>query len=314
MMTSDEIRRLRQLPIEQVAERLGLHVSRHKSLCPFHPDRHPSLTFSTARNCYHCFVCGAHGGPIDLAMKMLGKPFAEACRWLADAHNVVLDTVRPAQKPERVLPPDTGWLEGLIRYPVLSDEARQWLYDERRIDPRVVAWCGLSSVTSPVPCRMGGRPFYDAPSLLIPYRDAAGRLVSVQGRYLGKAEGVPRFRFPRGSHCHIYGLPILGRLREGEALYVAEGCSDCWALLSAGHKAIAIPSATLLKDDDIAPLRDLNLHMYPDQDLPGERLFMALRSRLPQLVRHQLPARFKDYGQWWAEELCKWKEDGGDEV
>lgn len=133
--------------------------------------------------------------------------------------------------------------------------------------------------------------------------------MNVQGRYLGKAEGVPRFRFPRGSQCHIYNLPVLGMLHEGESLYITEGVSDCLAMLSAGHKAIAIPSATMLKDEDIAPLRNLNLHMYPDQDLPGERLFLDLRCRLPQLVRHQLPARFKDYGQWWAEELCKWKED-----
>lgn len=303
MIPHDEINRLRALPIEQVAERLGLHVSRHKSLCPFHPDRHPSLTFSVKRNCYHCFVCGEHGGPIDLAMKLLNKPFGEACRWLADAHNIVLDTVQPAQKPEREYKPDTGWLQGLIQYPMLCNEASRWLYDERHIDPRVVRWCGLSSITSPVPCYRGGRPFYDAPSLLIPYRDAGGQLVNVQGRYLGKAEGVPRFRFPRGSQCHIYNLPVLGMLHEGEELYIAEGCSDCWALLSAGHKAIAIPSATMLKDEDIATLRNLNLHMYPDQDLPGERLFLELRRRLPQLVRHQLPARFKDYGQWWAEEM-----------
>ena len=147
MIPHDEINRLRALPIEQVAERLGLHVSRHKSLCPFHPDRHPSLTFSVKRNCYHCFVCGGHGGPIDLAMKLLNKPFGEACRWLADAHNIVLDTVQPAQKPEREYKPDTGWLQGLIQYPMLCDEANRWLYDERHIDPRVVRWCGLSSIT-----------------------------------------------------------------------------------------------------------------------------------------------------------------------
>jgi hypothetical protein len=102
---------------------------------------------------------------------------------------------------------------------------------------------------------------------------------------------------------------VLNLLKPGDELWITEGCSDCWAMLSAGHKAIAIPSATLLKDEDIAPLRNLNLHMYPDQDLPGERLFLALRHRLPQLVRHQLPYGFKDYGQWWAKELYKWKED-----
>ena len=40
-----ELQKLRDLPIEGVAERLGLRVERHKSLCPF-PDVHqrPSTT------------------------------------------------------------------------------------------------------------------------------------------------------------------------------------------------------------------------------------------------------------------------------
>ena len=37
-------------------------------------------------------------------------------------------------------------------------------------------------------------------------------------------------------------------LRPGEPLYITEGCSDCWAMLSSGRKAVAIPSATTLHD------------------------------------------------------------------
>ena len=117
---------------------------------------------------------------------------------------------------------------------------------------------------------------------------------------------VPRFRFPQGSRCTIYNLPVLSRLREAEPLWIAEGASDCWALLSAGHKAIAIPSATLLKPDDLALLETLNLklgtpfHMAPDQDLPGERLFLQLRGRLPNLTRHQLPPGCKDYADYYV--------------
>ena len=41
-MDKFELQKLRDLPIEGVAERLGLHVERHKSLCPFHEDSHQS--------------------------------------------------------------------------------------------------------------------------------------------------------------------------------------------------------------------------------------------------------------------------------
>ena len=96
---------------------------------------------------------------------------------------------------------------------------------------------------------------------------------------------------------------------------IAEGASDCWSLLSAGHKAIAIPSATLLSKKDIELLSSLNsspkqgrlggvtFHMYPDRDAPGERLFLQLQKVLPSLVHHQLPPGCKDYSEYYLKKL-----------
>ena len=284
-------------PIEGVAERLGLRVERHKALCPFHDDSRPSLTFNTYRNRYRCYVCDAHGGVIDLVRNMRNCGFREAIRWLDGDWR--LEERKPVVKPKKEYPPDIDWLSTLVQPRVLNDQARQFLFDERHLNPQVVAWCGLSSIAWPSPCWRYGKPFYDAPSLLIPYYDIDGRLISVQSRYLGK-EDKPRFKFPRGSNCHIYNLQILRYLAPNEELWITEGCSDCWAMLSSGKKAIAIPSATLLKEKDLEPLRGLNLHMFPDQDKPGEKLFLELRERLPQLVHHQLPSGFKDFGAWYS--------------
>lgn len=55
MLDQLTLQRLRDLPIEQVAERAGLHVERHKSLCPFHDDHRPSLTFHARSNTFRCF-------------------------------------------------------------------------------------------------------------------------------------------------------------------------------------------------------------------------------------------------------------------
>lgn len=306
------IDRLEATPIEGVAERLGMQVNRHKCLCPFHDDSRPSLTFNTYRNRYRCYVCDAHGGVIDLVKNYRGCNFKEAVGWLDSGVTDIAARrdgipLGPPKKARTVYPPDIEWLSGLVRTKVLTLEARRFLFEERRIDPRVVAWCGLTSIDQPQPCWRYGKPFYDAPSLLIPYYDADGRLLSVQGRYLGDRSAelgnreIPRFRFPRGSDCHVYGLQILRMLKPGEELWITEGASDCWAMLSSGKKAIAIPSATLLKEKDIEPLRGLNLHMYPDQDRPGEKLFLELRERLPQLQRHQLPQGYKDFGAYYAQ-------------
>ena len=312
MLSADVIQKLRDLPIERVAEQLGLSVNRGRARCPFHDDSHPSLMFRRGKNSYRCFVCGASGsGPIDLVMRCLGKRFIEACHWLADAQNVIVTTERKTQPStcrRAASQIDLVYLESLIRQPMLNAEAQRFLFEERGIREEVVCQLGLGSISHPVPMsRNLGEGWFNAPALLIPYRDINGKLQSVQARYLGQEPEKPRFQFPKGAVCGIYNLPELLRLQEGEALFITEGCSDCWAMLSAGHKAIAIPSATLLKSGDLQPLHrlnrkqaSLNLHICPDRDAPGERLYVELKEHFPQLVRHQLPEGYKDFGQWWA--------------
>ena len=290
-----ELQKLRDLPIEGVAERLGLQVRMHKALCPFHDDHHASLSFSVRRNSYRCFVCGASGGPIDLVMKYLGKGFREACRWLADGAAIDITSYRYNEITTKERPPfDASRYERFFERPFLNDEARRFLFDERRLDPRVVRWCRLTS----------WRDKQGVPWLQIPYYDREGKLIGIQNRNLVKG-ATPRFRFPQGSQCNLYGLPVLNLLKPGETLFITEGCSDCWAMLSAGHKAIAIPSATLLSKKDKEILSTLNAKlstgfaMFPDCDAPGERLFLQLREVLPSLVHHQLPPGCKDFSDYY---------------
>ena len=296
-MDNIQLQKLRDLPIEGVAERLGLRVRRHKSLCPFHDDEHPSLSYSVSKNIYHCFVCGAKGGTIDLVMRHLNLDFKAACRWLADEHNVILDAWQPAKADEAPKPFEASRYERFFERPWLLPEARRFLFEERQLDERVVRWCRLTSWQD----RRG------VSWLQIPYYNQDGRLVGVQNRNLVKG-ALPRFRFPPGAQCVIYNLPVLKLLQPGETLYITEGCSDCWAMLSAGHKAIAIPSATLLTQQDIELLSSLHallsteFHMYPDRDAPGERLFLQLQKVLPSLEHHQLPLDCKDFSEYYMKE------------
>ena len=345
-MTQEQISLLRSLPIEEVAARLGIEVNRHKALCPFHNDHHASLTFNLRKNTYRCFACGAHGDTIDLVRHLLYNDFREACLYLSAATpilNTILDmplspyTVIPKKDPQTpqllrysatqrlsdsatqslshsATPPtfDATRYAPFFQHPHLSPEARHFLFEVRRLDPRVVRWCRLTSWQD----RQGTH------WLQIPYFDQDNHLIGIQNRNLdyqpdpvppspcGEGSGVRlRFRFPQGSRCTIYNLPVLRRLREAEPLWIAEGASDCWALLSAGHKAIAIPSATLLKPQDLTPLITLNsklstpFHMAPDRDAPGERLFLQLQSLLPNLTHHHLPPTCKDYSDYYLKQI-----------
>ena len=343
-----DIEKLRSLPCEGVAQRLGLTVKHHKALCPFHDDHTPSMTFKGHK--YKCWSCGESGDSISLVQKVLGKSFLDACQWLADEHNVVVSSLKVQEvSGVQEKPFDASRFERYFERPFLNNEARKFLFEERRLDPRVVRWCRLTS----------WRDKQGTPWLQIPYYDQQGKLIGIQNRNLtspGLPEGeeglahsdsdrhsppsegsgevfgggvLPRFRFPQGSQCGIYNLPVLNLLRPGDELFITEGCSDCWAMLSAGHKAIAIPSATLLSRKDKELLATVNssgpipedasarsssvasdqrsgaqgairFGMYPDNDVPGERLFLQLKEVLPSLVRYQLPPGHKDFADYYV--------------
>ena len=340
-MQKYEIQKLRDLPIEGVAEQLGMVVKRHKALCPFHADHHASLSFNTRKNSCRCYVCmGNSVGTIDLVMKYLGKDFLSACRWLAEVNGVYLEDSHPkvvssspislsssssetssetssedsSETSSKASPKaslsssfDAGKYARFFEHPWLNGAARRFLFEERRIDERVARWCRLTSWTD----RKG------VSWLQIPYFDMEGNLIGIQNRNLDykknqkmlvDSQDAPRFRFPYGARCSIYNLPVVKMLKPGEKLFITEGCSDCWAMLSAGHKAIAIPSATLLKPEDkkwLAEMGELlhtEWHMFPDRDAPGESLFMQLKEILPQLVHHQLPPGCKDFSEYYLKE------------
>ena len=302
-MNKIDLDEIRATPIEEVAENLGIGIVRHMALCPFHNDKHPSLHFDLKKNRYKCFACGASGNVIDLVMRYNNVGFMEAINWIGNKEvNTAKDNAYE-KKESREEAVDIEYLEVLMKNVCINEDAARFLFDERRIDRRVVEWCGLTSVSSDTPCWRWGKAFYDAPSLLIPYRDVDGKLLTVQGRYLGK-EKKPRFKFPQGSQAGMYNKQVIATLKKGDELWITEGPSDCWAMMSAGRKAVAIPSATSLTTGDLRLLGDglqkgVSLHMAPDNDRPGMELFKTLKRHFPDLQGHVLPDGVKDFGEMW---------------
>lgn len=221
-----------------------------------------------------------------------------------------------------------------FEHPWLNEAACRFLFDERKIDGRVARWCRLSSWTDRKGVNWLQIPYFDKEGRLVgiqnrnldfhrksrptdsmdsektgksscptDFTDDTDSKVSIGSKAGTDSEEAPRFRFPYGSQCGIYNLQVLNLLTQGERLFITEGCSDCWAMLSAGHKAIAIPSATLLKPEDrdvlayIGETFGVEWHMFPDRDAPGERLFLQLKEILPSLIHHQLPLGCKDFGE-----------------
>ena len=344
-MDRTDIDKLRSLPIEGVAERLGLKVRRHRCLCPFHADRSPSLSFSVSRNTYRCWSCSARGDPIDLVRNHLRKSFVEACQWLADENAIILSEYKPGKAMTQAVTFPSGFYRFLMDHLPLGSLAQDFLFNDRRYSRDVVSRQRFTSIecsgrrlidfllqhfTDGQLQEYGilrgeadrKRFFFWTPCLLIPYYSLESELVGIQARYLGTrmrfnteeaqarhdaiAAKAPRFQFSPGSHPMVYNLPVLKHIRPDEELWVTEGVSDCIGVMSAGRKAIAIPSATLLtsKNKELlacAPTR--NWHIAPDQDHAGEALYRSLLEIANEvgatLTRHQLPEGCKDFSDYW---------------
>lgn len=308
----DIVAELKSIPVERVAEELGLDVKRHSALCFMHDDHHPSLVFNVKANAWRCYACDKGGSTITLVMAYFGVGFHDACSWMCERflNRTLEDQVFLSSKPfkkkdniKKELPQslDKEVLDWFFSVAGLSPIAQRFLYDARGYSPEVVSSLGILSITSSklfvkaVINRFGKSrgissgllfesrhgvifPYFQTPCLIFPYRNLQGEIVSVQSRYLGEKSDIPRFQFLKGSSVHIFNQPVLEGLVSDEPLYIAEGVTDCLALLSMGLKAVAVPGASMFKEADIELLKGCHLRMYPDNDEAGKRLYSRLRT------------------------------------
>ena len=352
MIDKYDIQKLRELDILQVADLLGMGLRNKRALCIHHDDHHPSLAFNVKKNTCHCYSCGFSADTIALVRERLNLGFSEACRWLADHFDVYIadehrdthrkDVKKAVTASERrmaslrahfaethvshghpssayVAPSsvDVEFYQQMFRQMHLSESGRRFLFEERLLSPEALKVCQIVSTEQSVCMARVGRGVFDGPSLIFPYFDQEGRLVSVQSRYLGKPKSesssdmdkvsfdevkpkeIPRFKFAPGSHRMIYGLDRLKDYPPDEPLLITEGPSDCWTALTLGFHAIAIPSATLFDRRFQGLLAGRNLHIFPDQDEAGLSLYFELKKALPSLVYHQLPEGSKDLSEYY---------------
>ena len=193
------------------------------ALCPWHRDRHPSLTINPARQTWRCWVCNIGGDVFSFVMKRDGVSFPEALRMLAEQAGIALPRFRGEREAEPGSPGDKATLLTAVRWAAdqyhdfflsseqaagarkyaasrgLSDEsiARfkigyapdnwDWLLSRGTragFSAEVLHACGL---TSP---RKSGSGFFDMfrHRLMFPIWDLQGRPISLGGRVLPGSE------------------------------------------------------------------------------------------------------------------------------
>lgn len=326
---SEIIEHIKELNTEDVARKLGLMVDKHRALCFMHQDTHPSLSFMRNGHGWKCFVCDRGGyDAISLVRRFLQCGYLEACHWLCEAYSHQKKEFSKSQ-PEIIYYEIINWIVDNAK---ISKDAANFLYKERYLDSNVVRNLHIGSITSSerliqkllvnfsesdlveakIIKNISNKNYLRVytPCILFPYYDVVGKIIGLQSRYIGDNVKAPRFQFIGCKNIPIFNLPIVRQLQKGEDLYIAEGVTDCMALLSDGKKAVAIPSASNIPDESLRLLADFRLHMFPDQDNgAGIRAFRTVRSKLISmggfLYKEKLPNEYKDYGEYYQDKSRK---------
>ena len=83
-----------RVPAEDAAHLYGLEFDRRGwAVCPFHQDKHPSISFKGGR--FRCWACGANGDSMDFTARLFNLDSVQAAHKLdADFHLGLSDDAR----------------------------------------------------------------------------------------------------------------------------------------------------------------------------------------------------------------------------
>lgn len=312
-----ESERLNQIPILDVAGRLGIHVNKTgKSICFIHDDKTASLAFFKKTNTWHCFGCGAGRSVIDLVMLSKKIEFHDACKWLDDAFlkSASLSSAWYHEKSNkwsgtRSIGKPSNPVENSVLHDVylwvlentsLSSAARDYLENTRRLDPSTIAYFQLRDVQYPSDLFRRARLEFGENTLLaagllkdrdsrlkdiwwdhvllIPFFDESGQVIYIQGRNLRIAQ--PKYVNLSEVSLPMFNLKVLTTLKPNDPLYICEGAMDTMMVHEIFPNVIGMPSATTIKEQYLLKLLDFDLHLIPDHDQAGESMFEKLYSEL----------------------------------
>lgn len=285
-----------------------------KACCPFHSEKTPSFFVNPEKQIWHCFGCGAGGGSVNFVMQYERVPFPEAVRMLARKAGIAVPETRRGEggKGEgkealyRLNDFAASWfaqqlwksatgkrVAAYLRKRGVSDA----LASEFTLGYAPDSWDALRAAAAArghsaesllslglVTRRQDGNRVCDRfrNRLMIPIRDAGGRVIAFSGRVLG--DGTPKYMnspesalFSKGRS--LFGIHLAKRaiVDEGRAI-VVEGYFDLLALFAAGIKNVVASQGTAFTPDHARILRRFapEVVMGFDADAAGQGA--ALRS------------------------------------
>jgi DNA primase len=297
-----------------------------KACCPFHKEKTPSFTINDEKGFYHCFGCGAHGDAIRFLTDARGLPFMDAVKELASKAGLDVPAPDPQarERAERtstltdVMAACQKWFAEQLAG-IDGAEAREYL-KKRGIGPATVTRFGiglapegrnklksaLSSLGEDKLVETGmlinpdDGETYDRfrGRLMIPIRDARGRVIAFGGRILG--QGEPKYLnspdtplFDKGRT--LYNLDLASpATRSARRLIVVEGYMDVIGLDRAGIAEAVAPNGTAVTEAQLERMWRLDSHpiLCFDGDSAGQKAAIRAAMRALPLLGAERTLRF----------------------
>ena len=295
-MTKQEIQELKaSLSIREVIGRytkLNRVGRRWMGLCPFHGDRHPSLSVDEEKGSFVCYACGERGDVFAFVSKVENVGFIEAVKKLT-VDNVNRLTVDNGQLPIKKKEKGKGGNVDAKRLTDDNIDAKRLPIEKIQKENEIFlaslmpVGSGCSELTPTwLDFGVGQSPFM-VPKywwsmrnrLVFPVRDEEGRLVGFAGRWLSGEEEKKKYVNSRTSELYrkselLYGL-YEGReaIRREGCVFLVEGYKDVLAMHAAGFKHTVGLCGTILSKEHIALLKRYatSVRVMLDADKAGRK-------------------------------------------
>lgn len=286
-----------EIPILELAERLGLEIRRKQARCyntqaHAHGDKKPSLGFNTKTNRYKCFACGVGGSVIDLYMAIKGVDLKTAINELGEGRftsGFNYKASYPEAKPPKKLAGEysevyerfslfcsgedkeatdylTGVKRGLSkatidRFKVFAitdyQKANQYLKDS--FTPETLKASGIVNDK----CNL----IFYRHKIIIPFYDH-GKVVFLHGRNLDGTH--PKYLNLVGIPKPIFNLETLTKLNNGDRVFICEGVFDAMRLSQEGYNAVAILGVTDFRPEEVEIFKPFEVVLALDNDKAGQ--------------------------------------------
>ena len=297
-MTKQEIQELKaSLSIREVIGRytkLNRVGRRWMGLCPFHGDRHPSLSVNEEKGSFVCYACGERGDVFAFVGKIENVGFIEAANKLR-VDNVNKVTIGDGQLAVKRKEEKEGQEEKENSDAKQLSVVNSQLSIENEVFLALLlpAGSGCSELTptwldfgvGQSPCLVPGRWKAMRNRLVFPVRDEEGRLVGFAARRLSDEDGdKPKYVNSETGGLYrkselLYGLyearEAIGR--EG-SVFLVEGYKDVLAMHAAGFRHTVALCGTALCPGHIALLKryTTSVRVMLDADKAGRKAADAI--------------------------------------